>query len=74
MGLQSRASAEKAWRRWDGWAIRSRVDPIIRARAESLNARIQWIKQWIKRHACGLRSRDRFRTAIYFHLGAHTNS
>ena len=73
-GYQSRAWAEKAWRRWYGWAIRSRLDPIINARAESLNARIQWIKQWIKRLACGFRSRNRFRTAIYFHLGAHTNS
>ena len=51
------------------------------ARAESLNARIQWIK----RTACGFRNRARFKTAIYFHLGgldlypaslksAHTNS
>ena len=102
-GYQSRAWAEKAWQRWYGWDIRSRLDPIINAarmikahregvmnavtstttnaRAESLNARIQWIK----RLACGFRSRDRFRTAIHFHLGgldlypasrrsAHTNS
>lgn len=51
------------------------------ARSESLNSRIQWIK----RTACGFRNRDRFRTAIYFHIAgldlypeslkfAHTNS
>jgi transposase len=33
--------------------------------AESLNSRIQWIK----RMASGFRNRDRFRAAIYFHLG-----
>ncbi len=99
----SRAWAEKAWTRRYGWAIRSRLEPIMRvarmikahwdgvmnavtsdttnARSESLNSCIQWIK----RKACGFRNRDRFRTAIYFHLGrldlypeslkfAHTNS
>lgn len=35
------------------------------ALAESINARIQRIK----RQACGFRNRDRFRIAIYFHLG-----
>lgn len=35
------------------------------ALAESINSRIQRIK----RQACGFRNRDRFRTAIYFHLG-----
>lgn len=35
------------------------------ALAESINARIQRIK----RQACGFRNRERFRTAIYFHLG-----
>ena len=48
--------------------------------AESANARIQQIK----RRACGYRNRERFRNAIYFHLGGlnlypvasatHTNS
>ena len=33
--------------------------------AESVNARIQQIK----RRACGYRNRERFRNAIYFHLG-----
>ena len=35
------------------------------ARAESTNAKIQRVK----RMACGFRNRERFRTAIYFHLG-----
>ncbi len=35
------------------------------AGAESINAKIQKVK----RMACGFRSRARFRTAIYFHLG-----
>ena len=33
--------------------------------AEGINSRIQWIKKM----ACGFRNRDRFRMAIYFHLG-----
>jgi transposase len=35
------------------------------AASESINARIQWIK----RTSCGFRNRQRFRNAIYFHLG-----
>jgi transposase len=35
------------------------------ALAESVNAKIQWIK----RMACGFRNRERFRNAIYFHCG-----
>jgi transposase len=83
----SRGWAEKAWKRWIGWALRSRLEPIksaartiqnrlwgivnaivlnvTNAAAESHNARIQWIKK----QACGFRSRERFRDAIYFHLG-----
>jgi transposase len=38
---------------------------ITNAMAEGLNSRIQWIK----RQACGFRNRERFRNAIYFHLG-----
>jgi len=33
--------------------------------AESINAKIQRVK----RMACGFRNRERFRNAIYFHLG-----
>jgi transposase len=38
---------------------------VTNAGAESQNSRIQWIKK----QACGFRSRERFRNAIYFHLG-----
>ena len=38
---------------------------ISNALSESINSKIQWIK----RQACGYRSRERFREAIYFHLG-----
>jgi transposase len=41
------------------------VSGITNARSEGINSRIQWIK----RNACGFRNRDRFRAAIYFHLG-----
>jgi transposase len=82
-----RGWASRAWKRWIGWAMRSRLEPMRRvarlvkahlwgilnaivlgvtnARAESLNAKIQWIK----RTACGFRNRERFRDAIYFHCG-----
>ena len=75
------------WRRWYGWAIRSRLEPIKKvarmikrhwdgvidavltkvtnARSEATNAKLQWIK----RLGCGYRNRERFRNAIYFHLG-----
>ena len=86
-GYVSRGWAERMWKRWYSWAIRSRLEPVKRvarmiknhwqgvlcaattdvtnARSEALNSKIQWIK----RKACGFRSRDRFRNAIYFHLG-----
>jgi transposase len=38
---------------------------VTNARAEGLNAKIQWIKATAR----GFRNRDRFRDAIYFHLG-----
>lgn len=38
---------------------------VTNAGAESINAKIQWIKK----QACGFRSRERFRNAIYFHCG-----
>lgn len=86
-GCATRGWAERMWRRWYGWAIRSRLEPVKRvarmiqkhwqgvlnaamsdvtnALSEGLNSKIQWIK----RKACGYRNRDRFRNAIYFHLG-----
>jgi transposase len=38
---------------------------VTNAGAESVNAKIQWIKD----AACGFRNRERFRNAIYFHCG-----
>lgn len=86
-GYAVRGWAAKAWKRWIGWALRSRLEPmrkvartirehlwgivnaivlhVTNAGAESINAKIQWIK----RQACGFRNRERFRNAIYFHLG-----
>jgi transposase len=83
----SRAWAMKAWNKWIGWAMRSKLEPMKKAAkmvkdhlygiinaivlnvsnagAESLNAKIQRVK----RMACGYRNRERFRNAIYFHLG-----
>ena len=54
---------------------------VTNAGAESVNAKVQWIKDT----ACGFRNRERFRNAIYFHCGkldlyparlraTHTNS
>jgi transposase len=40
------------------------VEGITNARAESVNAKIQWLKYTAR----GFRNRDRFRNAIYFHL------
>lgn len=84
----TRGWAARAWWKWIGWAMRSRLEPMKRvartvrehlwgilnavalaatnAVAESLNARIQKVKAM----ACGFRSRERFRNAIYFHCGA----
>lgn len=39
---------------------------VTNATAESINSRIQKLKQ----RACGYRNRERFRNAIYFHLGS----
>ena len=86
-GYRHRGWAERRWKQWYGWAIRSRLEPIKRvarmikrhwagvinaassaitnARAEAINSRIQWVKKM----ACGFRNRQRFRQAIYFHLG-----
>jgi len=38
---------------------------VTNAGAESVNAKVQWIKDT----ACGFRNRERFRNAIYFHCG-----
>lgn len=84
---KSRGWARKALKKWYGWAIRSRLEPVKKvartiknhlegiinaiyhgvtnARSESINSRIQWIKYTAR----GFRNRERFRNAIYFHLG-----
>ncbi len=49
---------------WSG-VITAASNNITNARSESINAKIQWIK----RMGCGYRNRERFRNAIYFHLG-----
>ena len=67
-------------RHWDG-VMNAFTSDTTNAKAESLNAKIQRIKH----KACGYRNRERFRTAIFFHLGGldlyaaqlhatHTNS
>lgn len=48
-----------------GGIVNAIVLKATNATAESINAKIQRVK----RMACGFRNRDRFRTAIYFHLG-----
>ena len=90
MGLWNyirRGSAEKGWKRFLGWALRCKLEPMIdaakmikshltgilnavisgatNALAESTNS----IVQGIKSKARGFRNRQRFRNAIYFHLG-----
>ena len=48
------------------WGILNAVlKGVTNATSESLNAKIQWVKK----NACGLRNRERFRTAILFHCG-----
>ena len=83
----SRAWAEKGWKRWLSWAVRSRLEPVKKVAgtirehlwgilnavvlkadnggAESLNSRIKMIKV----RSRGFRNKERFRNAIYFHLG-----
>ena len=56
--------AARTVRRLDG-VINAIISGITNATAEAINSRIQWIKK----QAAGFRSRERFRQAIYFHLG-----
>jgi transposase len=48
-----------------GGIINAIEHQVSNARAEGINSRIQWVK----RMARGYRNTDRFRNAIYFHLG-----
>ena len=59
-----RQVARMVQRHWDG-VINAATTNVTNARSEGLNSKIQWIK----RMACGYRNRERFRNAIYFHLG-----
>ncbi len=83
----SRTWAEKGWKQWYAWAIRSRLEPIKKVAkiikkhlwgivnaivlkvsngpSESINSRIKMIKI----RARGFRNKERYRNAIYFHLG-----
>lgn len=45
--------------------INAIVLKVTNSTAESINRKIQWIKN----NACGFRNRERFRNAIYFHCG-----
>jgi transposase len=49
---------------WYG-VINAATSRVTNAISEGMNSKIQWIK----RMACGYRNRERFRNAIYFHLG-----
>jgi transposase len=49
---------------WQG-VLNAATSNVTNALSEGLNSKIQWIK----RKACGYRNRERFRLAIYFHLG-----
>ena len=51
-------------RHFDG-VMNAILSGITNATAEAINSRIQWLKK----QAAGFRSRERFRQAIYFHLG-----
>ena len=51
-------------RHWQG-VINAATCNVTNAASEGMNSKIQWIK----RKACGYRNRERFRNAIYFHLG-----
>jgi len=72
----ARTIRDQLWR-----IVNAIVLGVTNAGSENQNARIQWIKK----QACGFRSRERFRDAIFFHLGGldlypraasatHTNS
>ena len=56
-------------RHWDG-VLDAVLTNVTNARSEATNAKIQWIK----RLGCGYRNRERFRNAIYFHLGGSTST
>ncbi|RMG31324.1 MAG: hypothetical protein D6721_01585 [Gammaproteobacteria bacterium] len=86
-GYVSRTWAEKGWKRWYGWAIRSRLEPVmqmarmikkplwgiinavvLKANDGYAGSMISKIKL-IKVRSRGFLNKERFKTAIYFHLG-----
>lgn len=63
--LQPMVRVARTLRRYLWGVLNAVTAGVTNARAEALNAKIQWIK----RKACGYRNRERFRNAIYFHCG-----
>lgn len=63
--LEPMVRAARTVRRHLWGIINAIVLKVTNAGCESLNAKIQRLKKW----ACGYRNRDRFKTAILFHLG-----
>jgi len=66
--------ARKHFRWWHGWAVTSRLQPMIEVGFENIitylrhrvtNAKIQWVKYTAR----GFRNRQNFAHAIYFHCG-----
>jgi len=61
--------AETSWKNLLGWISRCRLEPIrLKVNNSMLEAKNACIQR-IKKIACGFRNRDRFKTAILFHLG-----
>jgi transposase len=57
--------AAKTIRRHLDGVINAALSGVTNATSEAINSRIQWLKK----QAAGFRNRERFRNAIYFHLG-----
>jgi transposase len=56
--------AAKSIRKYLWGILNAIVLEATNAKAEGMNSKIQMVK----RRACGFRNRERFKTAIYFHL------
>lgn len=63
--LEPMRRAAKMVRQYLRGIVNAVVLRVTNATSESINARVQWLKKT----ACGFRSRPRFRTAILFHCG-----
>ena len=64
-GLEAMVKVGGMVRRYLWGIINAVVSNVTNARAEGLNSVVQWLKYTAR----GYRNRERFRTAIYFHLG-----